>query len=486
MATINVENYGAKHDGSTDDSGAIQSAVEDAQDGDTVKLPGADNPYLVSTGGRAAVDLAASGVTADDLTIRGDPEETVMLLNRESANPACMGGENTENAKWNTITVEGIIFDGDKATNGDGTAFKWYADAEVTGRDITIFNCLFRNAVRGGYSESPEGISQTTVRYCTGRNNDSHGFNPQGIAGNSTLSDPDTRIFNILSIDNDGSGIDFHGGVHDCSAVYVENPGSHGLKAGAAGGKTERLRITGATIKDPPLYGWTQTSDGSFSHDGTFTFDNFRVDGAGEAGIRADEGVTIEIGTAMVERSGNTSNGNTHQFMTDDTAVFDADEIVSQNAHEGDGIFHASTGTSTVSQYFHYDIPGDAVDVFNGTVNISEQYNQEQATLETPTKDEVGAFTAATGTADPDSGPQPETAQGRTEAGGEDRGIRGNMILPRFVGSFLQPVDIATLDTVYMPAQEPEKPSFGAVVYYDNADDELKIKRADGTVKTIA
>ena len=92
MSTLNVRDYGAEGDGQTDDTDAIQQAIEDASAGDTVFIPATEESYLVSASNRAAVDFTT---VADDVTISGEGIESRLRManTRDDRNQWVLGAE---------------------------------------------------------------------------------------------------------------------------------------------------------------------------------------------------------------------------------------------------------------------------------------------------------------------------------------------------------------------------------------------------------
>lgn len=388
MATLNVQDdYGAVGDGSTDDTAAIQSAIDDAGNGDTVYIPTGE--YRVQSGGRAAVSLDNA---ADNLTVAGDGSGTVLRLDRTGGLPGAMGTGSIGSTSWTTITIRNIVFDGNRSNNGESFAFTWGGDGTTTGKDILMEDCVFENAVRSGLSFHGDGLSRVTLRRCTGRNNGNHGFNPIGT-GEGSPSDPEIVMLDCKAVNNDGVGTDFHGGNHICDGYYGSG-NENGTKCGARHGLINHLTFRNANLTDSNHFGfYVSISDDSLSY--SMEFDTVQVVNAGTHGIRMEDDSSWQI-TGPVRVDGCGGGSNSYNILIADHASVDASNatIATQNAQSGPGLKGWCDDTSTIGTFRHANNPGGAYDDGKDTLTINSMVNDTTAALDVPGSSDVGAFTS--------------------------------------------------------------------------------------------
>ena len=225
MATLNVQDYGAVGDGSTDDTAAINDAIADATTGDTVLIPATADDYLVSAGNRAAVDF--TGV-ADDVTITGEGPGSRLRMDdvTDGKNQWVLGAEADKGA-LSGITIRRLTLDGNRDENGDKSTAGFNLYPGGGGHDVRIEDVICENCAGTGFSN--RGASELTLRRVTSRNNGQHGFD---FTGDDQGRATDAR--SLKAVDNDGTGLDFHNGDHVAEDVYCDSNRS-GTKMGEIG-----------------------------------------------------------------------------------------------------------------------------------------------------------------------------------------------------------------------------------------------------------
>lgn len=123
---LNVLDYGAVGDGTTDDSAAIQAAINAAADGQCIVIPATDNGYLIATGftlpTTKRVRIIGSGAT---LTYSGSGD--LFSIN------------NAAGANDPRHIIEGLVVEKTVATRGTGTAFNISDSQGQTVRDCTVW-----------------------------------------------------------------------------------------------------------------------------------------------------------------------------------------------------------------------------------------------------------------------------------------------------------------------------------------------------------
>ncbi|WP_336328795.1 Ig-like domain-containing protein [Halovenus sp. HT40] len=404
MSILNiVEDYGATGDGSTDDSQAIQDAINDTTAGDTVVIPETSDHYRIyddTSGTSVGIYLENA---ADNVTITGESRDSKLVLDSPDGKSACMGVEDMSGASWTSITVKKLVFDGGKIehNDGDSNAFAWRVSQTRTGYDILMEDCVFQNSSNedaAGGAGCPmaysDGISQITFRNCTANNNDGHGFDPIGT-GEGSPSDPECKFIDCEASNNGGISIDFHSGNHLLDGFYGTG-NENGMKAGAAGGPVNHITLKRVNHRDTPkgkgFYqtfsetGWTldvedalfvgHAKDGFELREGcdcTVT-GSLMVDGCNDQGVQVLEGSDLDATNGTVISQNNTNYGI-------DTGYGD---------HGGD---------INIDTYDHYNNEG-ATD--GGTpININTEVNEEQSEIDVPGPNDVGAF--ASGSTEVDS-----------------------------------------------------------------------------------
>ncbi|WP_277540879.1 glycosyl hydrolase family 28-related protein [Haloarcula laminariae] len=383
MATLNVQDYGAAGDGSTDDTAAINDAIADAGTGDTVLIPATADHYLVSSGNRAAVDF--TGV-ADDVTITGEGPGSRLKMDdvTDGKNQWVLGAE-ADGGTFSGITIRRLTLDGNRDDNGDQSTAGFNLYPGGSGHDIRIEDVVAENCAGTGMSFS--GVGSVTLRRITSRNNGQHGFD---FAGADEQPDFDAR--SLKAVDNDGTGIDFHNGNHVVEDLYCDSNRS-GTKMGHTGGDADSVVLRNANLRNArENSGFRETMRDNAGTD--VTLDNVQVIGAALHGFRLSNSGNYTITEILADGTGYGPQNRAPIYITDSASV-DADVVRSQNGRYGPGVRDDSPESSSISEYYHYNNPGGAVD---GDVDIGSRYNEESSELDVPGPNDVGAFTSSSGT----------------------------------------------------------------------------------------
>jgi len=402
MATRNVQDYGAAGDGSSDDTAAINDAIDDAGAGDTVLIPATADHYLVSTDNRAAVDF--TGV-ADDVTITGEGPGSRLKMDdvTDGKNQWVLGAE-ANAGSLSGITVRRLTLDGSREVNGDKSTAGFNLYPGGGGHDIRIEDVVCENCAGTGFSN--RGASELTLRRVTSRDNGQHGFDftgdEQGLA---------TDARSLKAVDNDGTGLDFHNGDHVAEDVYCDSNRS-GTKMGATGGSADSVDLRNANLRNArENSGFRETMPDGAGTD--VSLDNVQVVGASLHGFRLSNSATYTIGEILTDGTGYEPQNRAPIYITDSASV-DADIVRSQNGRYGPGVRSDSSGSSSITDYYYYNNPGGAID---GDVDTTNRYDEESDELDVPGPNDVGAFTASSGPVEeeePEPEPSPEPATYRT------------------------------------------------------------------------
>ena len=407
MATRNVQDYGATGDGATDDTAAINDAIADAGTGDTVLLPATADHYLVATDNRAAVDF--TGV-ADDVTITGEGPGSVLKMDdvTDGKNQWVLGAE-ANSGTLSGVTIRRLTIDGSREVNGSKSTAGFNLYPGGGGHDIRIEDVVCENCAGTGFSN--RGAGSLTLRRVTSRNNGQHGFDFTG-AESGTATDAKS----LKAVDNDGTGLDFHNGDHVVEDVYCDSNRS-GTKMGATGGSADSVVLRNANLRNArENSGFRETMPNGAGTD--VTLDNVQVIGAALHGFRLSNSANYTVTEILTDGTGYGPQNRAAIYVTDSASV-DADVVRSQNARYGPGVRDDSSGSSAISDYYHYNNPGGTVD---GDVSIGSQYNEESGELDVPGSNDVGAFTTTTDTVEETDSTTTESATYRTNFAGYELG----------------------------------------------------------------
>ncbi len=177
---FNVMDFGAVADGATDDSAAIQAAIDAAEvAGGTVFLP--DGTYRIT---------AALTLTAPDVVLRGQSMHGAII---KLGNTVDLNGINLNHAADRCI-IENLTFDGNKANNTSGIGVQTNAvTATTTLDDVVIRHCWFKDwseyGIRGNGAGTDLAINNLLIEANTFEGTEDH-----AIFLNWTC--PEARIIN--------------------------------------------------------------------------------------------------------------------------------------------------------------------------------------------------------------------------------------------------------------------------------------------------
>ena len=224
LNVVDVRDFGAKVDGTTDDTEALQKALNSINPGGTVVLPPGEIRLSAMNKGTGSHQLPSAAIPIerpdDGLTIRGvgpGPLGTRLVMegghkmNHTGISIDWDTSGNPDN-EYNSLTVRDLEFDGNwwgqdpgqgQYPNGFGVNIRGKT------RDVVFENCLFKNwASVGGLMQAP-GIR---TRNCTFMHN-GYGLLQDGNHGHGFNVNTDGRkgrvvAKNCLFVDNSGEGID--------------------------------------------------------------------------------------------------------------------------------------------------------------------------------------------------------------------------------------------------------------------------------------
>jgi hypothetical protein len=402
MATLNVEDYGAVGDGLTDDQAAIQSAIDDAQAGDTVFLPAGQ--YLIGD-----PYLSISGEThPDDLTIEGDGEldtEIRMI----STGSWSFGIDIDPAGELQGLVIRNLIMDGNRdgfmADGGNAHQIRWDPSSGVTNPSATIRNCYL---IDGHHTGIKSNIGGLTIENCTFENTrlQSIGHDPDG-ATPALIEIRGCYIFDHG--DGEGTayqswvGIDTSSGesiVEDC--VIGPSQG-RGIKCSNAYGHDHvyrRLRVLGCDggglVTTSPVTGQMTLDDVVVEDCGRVSFGTLRMhqDDGGDFQFNIPSGSQVVVTNCVND---DFAPAGTHVLNGSMLNASDGELYVSHMDAPGSdtavGLWAGGAASgSELGYYGHFGNTGGATGNL-GSLSVGSQEEVEKTDVDTvPVSGDVGVF----------------------------------------------------------------------------------------------
>jgi hypothetical protein len=387
MTILNVRDYGARGDGSADDTAAIQRAIDDASDGDTVYVPA--GTYVLDRHAGEGIIVYDGDDHASPLTIEGDGPETVLKM---------QGGQSDTyrmirhlRPRGNEVLLRNMVFDGNKSEHPSvsGTAVEYRStDASGTG-DMRVEDVEIRDCASNGMIIQYGGVTAERVTV--------HGCHGHGIAVHTDSSghnDPPATLRRIHSYENAENGgryaVDMSGGkgiIEDSVIGESVNGGGTKVSRGAIKMEYHRVQITSS-----PSHAFQNTGGGNGVH---VVFDDVVFEECGR-NVRLDDDGRYEIpdGSALIA-TGFYGDDRGQIHLLDD-ATLDAGGGTIYSNHAGDGAAGLNSETSfdsAIGAYYHSQNDGGSIEN-QRNLKIGTQGEHDKRSLATvPTADEVGAWT---------------------------------------------------------------------------------------------
>jgi hypothetical protein len=206
-------------DGETDDTVAIQRAFDEADEGETVYLPG--GTYLVSARDGPNALVLDSERHAGDLTVEGEPGRTVLLMEGSHERQVYITFRVFVRSGYEGLDIRNLVIDGNRRSQPGGPAsdvgiclLVSDAASEAAGSiDISVENVLARHGKMNGFSIHNGGVVMNRVAAV---DNGRHGFALDSWK-DGRVHDPPITVRNAYAtrngVDNgNGHGFDLSGG----------------------------------------------------------------------------------------------------------------------------------------------------------------------------------------------------------------------------------------------------------------------------------
>lgn len=148
---VSVRTYGAKGDGSTDDTAAFQAAMN--------VLKGAGGGTLLVPPGRYVVN--GTVVMCSDITITGSGTITKTAASPYTVFAALSDGQRGYGSSVRNVTVDGLTFEGNFTTSIAVNPFALHH-----AQNVAILRCLFTQCIRNGHVVDLNGCDNVQVRDC--------------------------------------------------------------------------------------------------------------------------------------------------------------------------------------------------------------------------------------------------------------------------------------------------------------------------------
>lgn len=391
MTVLNVQDFGAVGDGSTDDTAAIQDALDAAADGDEVYVPATGSSYLV-TGWDRVIDVQSS---KDNVRLYGDGEGSrIEYGGGNDGRNVFMLSVDPGDDGLNGFVLEHLTLDGGLGSvEGDPNVAAAVqvrspgagaeGNVDVTVRDVRATNCY-----GNGIDVRCAGV---TVTDCTADGNRQHGFGME--TSGDPFQDPPVRFERCLSRANGFGGgyygMDLSGGkavAEDC--VLRDNEGAGATKCSVG---SERMVYRRCRLANNAGHTYQNTS----GQGATVVFDRIVAENNVDCMRLTEDGtyqVPADSELVFVDNGPDVRGG---LYLTHNAVLEADDATVWINGQTGGAGLRASSDEpgSRVGTYYHANNEDGAI---SNDQNIS--FGTMATDLKTdldgvPTADQVGAWT---------------------------------------------------------------------------------------------
>jgi parallel beta-helix repeat protein len=257
--SLNVKDYGATGNGSTDETNAIQSAIDAVSPGGTVYIP--DGTYMIN-----ATAIPSGGTHG--LEINGKSNVTINLSSRAVLKAITNSSDSYEILRIvysSNITITGGTLLGDKDTHTSSSGEDGTCLTILGSQYVTLDGVTFRKGHGDGIYVQKTG-SGVRTQHMIARNIMVDGNYRQGIAivdGDDILIENST-IKNSGGLPGGGGGIDMEPNANETVnniriiGNTIANQASTGIGGGGrylSGAVTTNVVVTGNTVSGNGIYG---------------------------------------------------------------------------------------------------------------------------------------------------------------------------------------------------------------------------------------
>ncbi len=267
--SLNVKDYGATGNGNTDETDAIQSAINAVSSGGTVYIP--DGTYMIN-----ATAISSGGTHG--LEINGKSNVTIYLSSRAVLKAITNSSDSYEILRIvysNNITINGGTLLGDKDTHTSSSGEDGTCLTVIGSQYVILDGVTFRKGHGDGIYVQKSG-SGVRTQHLIARNIIVDGNYRQGIAivdGDDILIENST-IKNSGGLPGGGGGIDMEPNANETVnniriiGNSIANQASTGIAGGGrylSGAVTTNVIVTGNTVSGNAIYGiyFNDNSDGT-------------------------------------------------------------------------------------------------------------------------------------------------------------------------------------------------------------------------------
>lgn len=406
MSTLNVQEYGAVGDGQTDDREAIQSAIDDAEEGDTVYIPSTEAHYLIGQGG-AGGGIVLSDALPDNVTITGDGPESFLRLDDLGSNTAVImivvNGDTIEGLELSNLRLSGNI-EANSRTGGAGYS-GIHLDASNgpdTGHNISIQNLKVEDTPGMGIGWRT-GMDTVSIEHVTVENtSNQHGIQIDSATGNVDEGEIPNSLRSVKIINAGQSSSHPGNGVNINGSCVIEEFYIEGAVQGSKisnGGLTAILR-DGRFAEHNNNHSFRETVSEDRG-DWRCELDNVRFEDSDSAALRfegysgASQDLLVlgEVEVTNVDRTG------AHGFAVGITGHqdFEADTLYIHDVPSDGLSIWSWSGNGSIEELYYDDIGGTPS--VGDIIEFTETFESDM-TLSVPSADDVGAWSETDSTSE--------------------------------------------------------------------------------------
>lgn len=383
MSTHDIRDFGARVDGRSDDTDAINAAIDAAGPSDTVLIPAGTTRVAADSGPAVSID----GSIADDVTIAGAGPDTLVEMGDvdDSSNSRCIGID-AGGGTIHGLEIRDMRISGNKTLNSNNSSFGLELYPRGDGHDIYIRDVAVVDSSGKGL-----GAGGGTVRLerITATGNTRHGIEIR--TSSRSWGEWAVHATDILAENNGGLGIDHNGGSARVERFWLENNGQGGAKVPRRA--KESWWKEGTFVRNRTM---------GFRFNGDYTDQRYSPMRIHLADVIAREhpwagfwlGGDVEYDIDRLVSVENNLDDEQHSNIdVVHEAKIQAESLYSADAGHGTGMFVSSEAHSTISRYQHANNPHGAINGPNqSNVDIDTMESGRPPTLSLPQKDELGAW----------------------------------------------------------------------------------------------